>query len=201
MPRLHPTRRSLLPWPNARRVARLVGGTGIIVLSAAGLSAPPGARPARAEVASDASRACPAYHGGVAFAGTLALPVDPAAEMTSGFGPRRHPILRLVRMHTGVDWESPMNEAVYAPADGLVATAGRVPVYGNRIVLDHGNGWRTTYSYLAAIDLSPCEAVHTGQEIGRIGATGATTGRHLHFEVLRDGEFVDPQEHLPKPEN
>jgi murein DD-endopeptidase MepM/ murein hydrolase activator NlpD len=193
-------------------MARLVGRTGIIVLSAAGLSAQPQSaepgitspkvRPApRADIAADASSACPTDQRGAAFAGAFALPVDPAAEMMSPFGMRRHPILRRTRMHTGVDWESPMNEAVYAPADGVVAAAGRAPGYGNRIVLDHGNGWRTTYSFLDAIHPSPCEVVRVGQEIGRIGSTGATTGRHLHFEVLRDGEFVDPQEHLPKPKN
>jgi murein DD-endopeptidase MepM/ murein hydrolase activator NlpD len=156
------------------------------------------------QIAADAnidSRFCLSYRGGEAFSGEFALPVDPTAEMTGRFGIRRHPILATVRMHAGVDWESPANEAVFAPADGLVAYAGITEGYGNRIVLDHGNGWRTTYSHLDEIKCSNGDIVLAAQKIGQIGATGATTGRHLHFEVLRDGEFVDPEKHLPAPAN
>jgi murein DD-endopeptidase MepM/ murein hydrolase activator NlpD len=143
------------------------------------------------------SRFCLSYRGGESFAGSFALPVGQEAEITGRFGFRYHPILMMPKMHAGIDWVSPANDTVLAPADGLVTYAGSAEGYGERIILDHGNGWRTTYSHLDEIKCRAGDIVLAGQVIGRIGATGATSGKHLHFEVLSGGSFVDPEKYLP----
>jgi len=116
------------------------------------------------------------------------------ARFTSGYGYRRHPILGTRRMHTGVDWAAPRGTPILAPGDGTVIFVGRKGGYGNHIRINHGNGYKTTFSHLQkfAENIRKGVKVQQGQIIGYIGSTGRSTGPHLHYEVLVDSRFTDP---------
>lgn len=123
--------------------------------------------------------------------GAMGWPVN--APITSGFGMRRHPILRYLRPHNGIDFGAVYGAPVYASADGTVSRAGWVGGYGQHVRLQHGGGIGTSYSHLSRIEVSPGEGVRRGQLIGYVGATGLATGAHLHYEVYRNGAPVDPR--------
>jgi murein DD-endopeptidase MepM/ murein hydrolase activator NlpD len=127
--------------------------------------------------------------------GVLAVPI-PGAPITSGFGPRVHPIYGDVRVHTGVDFGASYGTAIHAAADGVVVSAGPLGGYGNATVIDHGNGLATLYGHQSSIIVSPGQHVSRGQVIGYVGCTGLCTGPHLHFEVRVRGTPVDPMQYL-----
>ena len=115
-------------------------------------------------------------------------------ETRSGFGMRRHPILGYTRMHTGVDWSGPTGTPIFAAGNGTVIKAGRESGYGNRVEIQHANGYITTYNHLSgyARGLTEGQRVRQGQVVGYLGMTGLATGPHLHYEVIVNGHFVDP---------
>lgn len=131
--------------------------------------------------------------------GTGAFVRPSTGSVTSGYGPRLHPILKYVKIHTGLD---------IGAGDGIVYTADRGVVlfteynvaYGNMTVIDHGTvgGLRITtlYAHQAAISVKPGDRVTKGQAIGVVGSTGYSTGPHLHFEVRVDGQTLDPEPFL-----
>jgi murein DD-endopeptidase MepM/ murein hydrolase activator NlpD len=127
--------------------------------------------------------------------GVLAVPI-PGAPITSGFGPRVHPIYGDVRMHTGIDFGASAGTPIRAAADGVVVSAGPLGGYGNATVIDHGNGLATLYGHQSSIAVSPGQRVSRGQVIGYVGCTGLCTGPHLHFEVRVRGTPVDPMPYL-----
>jgi murein DD-endopeptidase MepM/ murein hydrolase activator NlpD len=109
---------------------------------------------------------------------------------------RRHPILGYMRMHTGVDWAAPKGSAIIAAGDGIVIKAGwDKGGYGNQTLIQHPNGYVTSYNHQAAIakEVVVGAHVHQGQIIGWVGTTGESTGPHLHYEVIVNGNRVDPQ--------
>jgi murein DD-endopeptidase MepM/ murein hydrolase activator NlpD len=116
------------------------------------------------------------------------------AIMRSGFGARRHPILGYVKMHTGVDWATPYGTPIFASGNGVVETAGWEGGYGKYVKLKHNNGYETAYGHMSAFakGLEPGKRVRQGQVIGFVGSTGASTGAHVHYEILVNGRFVDP---------
>ena len=111
---------------------------------------------------------------------------------TSPFGMRRHPIFRISRMHTGQDIAAPYRSPVLAAADGRVIYAGWFGGYGKIVVLDHGDGVSTLYAHLSQILVSESASVRRGQQIGRVGSTGYSTGPHVHFEIRIHGRPIDP---------
>ncbi len=117
-----------------------------------------------------------------------------AARITSGFGGRFHPILGYTRMHTGVDFGAPMGTLIFAAGNGTVIKAGRESGYGNRVEIQHANGYITTYNHMSgfARGISEGARVKQGQPVGYLGMTGLATGPHLHYEVIVNGHFVDP---------
>ena len=127
--------------------------------------------------------------------GVLSVPI-PGAPITSGFGPRVHPIYGDVRMHTGIDFGASMGTPIRAAADGIVVSAGPFGGYGNATVIDHGNGLATMYAHQSQIIVSAGQRVSRGQVIGYVGSTGFSTGPHLHFEVRVQGTPVDPMQYL-----
>lgn len=114
--------------------------------------------------------------------------------MTSTFGPRKHPILGTVRIHKGVDWAAPLGTPIAAAFDGEVVFQGDGGGYGNLVKISHGNGSETRYAHMQrfAIKNGVGTKVKAGDIIGYIGTTGLSTGPHLHFELYRSGEAVNP---------
>lgn len=94
--------------------------------------------------------------------------------------------------HPGVDLGADYGEVVRASAAGTVASADWDGGYGQKIDLDHGNGYHTWYAHLSKIEVQPGQYVHKGQEIGLVGSTGFSTGPHLHYQVMLNGSPVDP---------
>jgi len=113
---------------------------------------------------------------------------------TSGFGDRKHPLLRRWRMHTGVDWAAPMGTPILAAGDGTIEMAERHGGYGNYIRIRHANGFATAYGHMTRFAPGSVPGTHVkqGQIIGFVGSTGASTGPHCHFEVLVNNKFVNP---------
>lgn len=123
----------------------------------------------------------------------LRTPVS-GARMSSGFGMRRHPILGYNRMHRGIDFAARTGTPIYAAGDGRLVRVGRYGGYGNYIRIEHGDGYATAYAHLSrfADGMRSGRRVEQGEVIGYVGSTGRSTGPHLHFEVLKNGEQVDP---------
>ena len=111
---------------------------------------------------------------------------------TSGYGMRRHPILGYSRMHRGIDFHAAYGSPIYAVSDGLVEFAGRHGGHGNYVKLGHGGGLETGYAHMSRIAVTPGERVRRGEVIGYVGSTGLSTGPHLHFEVYKGGQTVNP---------
>jgi hypothetical protein len=123
----------------------------------------------------------------------LRKPIE-GGVMTSPFGMRYHPILHFSRMHTGVDWGAPVGTPVLAAGNGVIIKAGYDSGYGRRVEIQHANGYVTTYNHMSAFARGVSEGVHVtqGQVIGYTGQSGLATGPHLHYEVIINGNFVDP---------
>ena len=116
-----------------------------------------------------------------------------AAAEPSGFGFRLHPIKNRIMFHYGTDFAAGSGEEVSAFADGSVFAAGTDDSYGNYLILMHEGGYSTLYAHLSAFSVSEGDAVKKGQLVGRVGQTGSATGPHLHFELLLDGEHINPE--------
>ena len=115
-------------------------------------------------------------------------------ELTSPFGMRYHPILHYSRMHTGVDWAAPIGTPILAAGNGTIIQANWDAGYGRRVEIQHANGYVTTYNHMSGFGRGIGEGAHVvqGQTIGYLGETGLATGPHLHYEVIINGNFVDP---------
>ncbi|MER7710263.1 M23 family metallopeptidase [Streptomyces werraensis] len=138
----------------------------------------------------------PEQEGGVQTAGARLQQPVVTLSVTSPFGSRKHPLTGVTKLHTGVDFHAPQGAQVSAAWGGVVEFAGMTPAYGYRVVIDHGTieGKRlqTTYSHLSALQVSAGQSLAAGQAVGLVGSTGLSTGPHLHFEVLLDGQYTDP---------
>lgn len=132
-----------------------------------------------------------AYVGGV-----LQWPTPGYTNITSPFGNRIHPILKTKKFHTGIDIGAPNGKNVIAAGAGKVITAGTLGSYGKAVIIDHGGGIMTLYAHNSKLLVSNGDTVSSGQVIALIGSTGASTGPHLHFEVRKNGQYVDPIPYL-----
>lgn len=121
--------------------------------------------------------------------------VLPASRhISSAFGWRRDPFTQEARFHHGTDLRAAYGQDVRAAGDGVVSFAGDRGGYGLTVVVDHGGGVETRYAHLSAADVKPGTRVRAGEVLARSGNSGRSTGAHLHFEVRRDGQAVDPRE-------
>ncbi len=119
-------------------------------------------------------------------------------KLEAGFGARRNPFGRRgYEFHNGQDIVVPWGTPVVCAAGGSVAFAGWQRGYGQVVYVDHGGGVSTRYGHLSRIDVRQGQTVARGEEIGRVGSTGRSTGPHLHYEVRINNEPVDPRPYLP----
>jgi len=123
------------------------------------------------------------------------LPVDRAA-LTSTFGNRDDPFTGRRAFHAGQDFAAVAGAEIHAAAGGTVAFAGFRPDYGWTVEIAHGNRLTTRYAHASRLLVKAGAVVMPGEAIANVGSTGRSTGPHLHFEVLRDGEAVDPRRYL-----
>lgn len=123
----------------------------------------------------------------------LRTPIN-GAHITSGFGLRRHPILGYSKMHKGMDFGAPTGTPIYAAGDGVIEEAGRKGGYGNYVRIRHTKSYATAYGHASRIakGIRPGMRVRQGQVIAYVGSTGASTGPHLHYEVIAGKSQVNP---------
>lgn len=114
-------------------------------------------------------------------------------RIVSGFGMRRHPILKRRRFHYGWDIAAQAGVNIRAAKAGIVVFSGWRSAYGNCIVLDHGNGWGTVYGHCSKLLVGIGQKLKKGRIIAKVGSTGLSTGPHLHFEIRRYGSPVNPR--------
>ncbi|MFC4600152.1 M23 family metallopeptidase [Cohnella hongkongensis] len=122
-------------------------------------------------------------------------PTD-SRRVTSTFGIRKDPFTRKATYHAGIDIGGNTGDPIYAAADGTVVEAGYSSSHGNHILIKHSSGVQTHYSHLSKIIASSGDRVRKGEIIGELGSTGRSTGPHLHYEVIVNGEHVNPEPYL-----
>ncbi len=115
-------------------------------------------------------------------------------NITSKFGYRTHPVTGVYKLHTGVDIASSgiNGSAIYASKGGTVLKAGYNRGYGNYIVIDHGGGYATLYGHASTLNVTVGQVVSKGDVIASVGSSGYSTGPHLHFEIIKNGEYTNP---------
>lgn len=123
----------------------------------------------------------------------LKSPLKFEASVSSRFThARRHPILRIVRPHLGVDYRAPIGSSVVAVANGTVTSAGWSGGAGRLVRLRHAGGWETLYMHLSSVAVRQGQHVSQGQLIGRVGSSGLSTGPHLDYRVRQNGRYLNP---------
>lgn len=131
----------------------------------------------------------------VVDSGDFRWPLDSKFKnITSKFGYRTHPVTGVYKLHTGVDIASSgiSGSSIYAAKGGTVIKAGYNRGYGNYVVIDHGDGYATLYGHASSLCVSAGQVVSKGDVLGYVGSTGYSTGPHLHFEIMHNGEYTDP---------
>jgi murein DD-endopeptidase MepM/ murein hydrolase activator NlpD len=117
-------------------------------------------------------------------------------ELTSGFGLRIHPILNDLEFHEGIDIANEMGTPIYATADGVVRLINYENGYGKRMFISHQDGYETQYAHLYSYHVKEGDSVRKGQIIALMGNSGMSTGPHLHYEVIKDGDKINPTAYL-----
>lgn len=166
-------------WPRATRI--VVSGTAAL----AGLAIVGGVL--TANTAAEASQTTDVQL--IAFANPV-----PGHQVNSPFGFRRMPWEKKSRLHAGVDIAAPKGAFVVATTDGVISKVGVSPTYGEFVEVAHGSGLTSKYAHLSGTvtGVAPGLAVGEGEKIAMVGSTGRSTGPHLHFEMRKDGEPMDP---------
>jgi murein DD-endopeptidase MepM/ murein hydrolase activator NlpD len=115
-------------------------------------------------------------------------------RIASGFGYRFHPIHKIKKLHTGMDFTAPTGTPIYATGDGVVNNdpRKRSTGYGNYVMLDHGYGYETLYGHMSKVNVRAGQKVKRGEIIGFVGNTGFSTAPHLHYEVIKNGRKINP---------
>ncbi len=114
-------------------------------------------------------------------------------RMASGYGYRIHPIYKIRKLHTGMDFTAPVGTEIYATGDGVVERVERKRTgYGHNVIIKHGFGYETLYAHMSEINVKVGQTVKRGEVIGLVGNTGTSVGPHLHYEVIKEGSKVNP---------
>ncbi len=147
----------------------------------------------KASVAPELSKSTPTekYTGGI-----FCWPAPSYTRISSPYGYRNHPIYKTKKFHSGIDLAAPGGSNILAASDGVVVRAGWNGGYGNCVIIDHGGGVSTLYGHARKLLVTKGQQVTRGQVIALVGTTGASTGNHLHFEVLLNGKTTDPMPYL-----
>ncbi|MEA1974791.1 MAG: M23 family metallopeptidase, partial [Bacillota bacterium] len=127
--------------------------------------------------------------------GSFSKPLN-RGTITSGYGMRYHPVYRVLRKHTGVDIATSRGTSVLASDGGKVIFAGWKTGYGNCVVIDHGANLTSMYGHLSSINVSAGQKVYKGKTLGGVGSTGTSTGNHLHFEIRKLGNDINPNNYI-----
>ncbi len=125
----------------------------------------------------------------------LANPL-PGRAISSNFGVRKDPLVGRRAMHSGLDFSAPRGAPILAAADGLVVKAGRHGGYGKMVEIRHADGFVTRYAHMNRINVTKGQSVERGAIVGKVGSTGRSTGPHLHYEVRRQGDALNPMRFL-----
>lgn len=114
-------------------------------------------------------------------------------RIASGFGMRIDPIYRTPRMHTGLDFTAPIGTEIHCTGKGkVIAVEFNGGGYGNHVIVDHGYGYQSHYAHMSRFNCKVGQEVNRGDLIGYVGNTGKSTGPHLHYEIIYNGEKIDP---------
>ena len=133
---------------------------------------------------------------GAAMLAPVHRPIGGVQRISSTFGNRKDPFTGRLAFHSGIDFAAPQGSTVLAAGAGIVSFVGQMSGYGNVVEITHGNGLVTRYGHLSAFLVTEGQKVDTGDAIARVGSTGRSTGPHLHFEVRRTDNAVDPSRYL-----
>lgn len=132
--------------------------------------------------------------GNVVGTGAFSWPVPSCTYLTSRFGLRIHPIYGTQKSHTGIDIGAASGATIVAADGGTVTMAGVNGGYGNCVMIDHGNGYKTLYGHMSSIAVTNGQSISKGDTVGYVGSTGVSTGPHCHFEVWSGGSRIDPEQ-------
>ena len=127
--------------------------------------------------------------------GTFSKPLN-RGTITSGYGSRYHPVYRIYKKHSGVDIAAPYGSPVLASDGGKVIYAGWKSSYGYCVIVDHGGNLSSLYAHMSAINVSKGEKIYKGKTVGKVGSTGTSTGNHLHFEIQKLGNDINPSAYI-----
>ncbi len=132
--------------------------------------------------------------------GGLLWPCPAYTRISAPYGNRIHPVMRTYKLHKGMDFAGDRGKSVRAAAAGLVIKSYRSDSFGNCVAIQHDNGWATVYAHMDTRFVHEGQSVFTGQAIGTLGATGRSTGPHLHFELHINGTTADPMQYFAPSE-
>jgi len=149
------------------------------------------AEEAAKKVANSTSQSSSKYSGG-----TMTWPCPGYTTITSEYGMRTHPVTGVYKLHNGIDIGAPKNAKIVSAAAGKVATVAYSTAWGNYVVVDHGGGVTTLYAHMTKATCKEGDKVSAGDQIGKVGSTGYSTGNHLHFTVYVNGSSVNPNKYL-----
>lgn len=131
------------------------------------------------------------------ISGKFAMPLKSYKRLSSPFGYRKHPIGGGSKMHKGIDLSANRGTRILSADSGVVKFSGWKGGYGYCVIVDHQNGYETLYGHCSKLIADVGDNVNRGDLIAEVGSTGASTGNHLHFEVVKNGTAIDPQQFYP----
>lgn len=123
---------------------------------------------------------------------TFKMPIKGTWKLTSVYGYRADPFTGQRKFHTGIDMAAPLGTKIYAAMAGKVATTGYNNVFGNYVIISHGNGYQSLYAHLSKYTVRAGQFIEQGAQLGLMGSTGYSTGSHLHLSIYKNGKHVNP---------
>jgi murein DD-endopeptidase MepM/ murein hydrolase activator NlpD len=126
----------------------------------------------------------------------IGSPIQDRLGLTSNYGPRIDPFTQTLAHHAGIDFSAPIGTAILASGNGKVSKVGRDPAYGIFVEIEHADGFTSKYAHARATFVKEGQSVVRGQKIAEVGSTGRSTSPHLHYEIARHGNTINPMQAL-----